>query len=264
MSHPASRRVAVLALALAATLATPLASSTTYSFRVGSQGLQGGPAPQTAPAAQAINIAGGYAVNLRTAALAAGWDGTKPLVATVTANIGSTATTSPGLTISGSFPNGVTLVINAGVYVVGAGGSAGGTTGQGTGNGGNGGTAISAATPVTITNNGVIGGGGGGGAGYTYDCRGGGGAGRSPGSGWESGTLTNGGRNGAGQLGGAPGETGNYQFSSYCNGQGGSGGGLGAAGGRGTLGQPGAGGAAVVGNTNVTWATAGTRYGALN
>ena len=109
--------------------------------------------------------------NLRTLALAAGWDGIS--AATVTINAGvyiwSNNTGIPALTIDGSWPGGVTLINNG--YIIGMGG-AGGTgywlsPGLVYSNGQPGGPAISLGVNATITNNAgaYIAGGGGGGAG---------------------------------------------------------------------------------------------------
>lgn len=243
----------------------------------------------------AFNIAGGSNVNLRTAAIAAGWNQSSAVVATVTSNVTSSSTGSPALTISGSFPGGLAMTVNAGVYIVGRGGAGGnGIVGNGSA-GGAGGTALSVSTAVTITNNGVIGGGGGGGAsgggyicggGGTSDSGGGGGGGGGFGTGGtqsyrsapgQAGTLTNGGNSGgcwpygnSGVAGGAAGVAGTAAGNN--NGKGGGGGGIGAAGGRsgaiganGTVGAlGGAAGSCTSGNSNITWAATGTRYGALN
>ena len=101
--------------------------------------------------------------NLRSAAIAAGWNQVTPLLATVTvANgvvVGSTSTGAYAFDTGTGFPSGsnLSLVIGTGAYVVGTGGSA---------NGGGGGPALRAQAAITINNQGTIaGGGGGGGAG---------------------------------------------------------------------------------------------------
>ena len=235
-----------------------------------------------------VTIAGGTCVNVRTAALAAGWGGSSILNVVISANVGSSSTSTPALTITGSFPAGLSLTINTGVYIVGHGGAGGSSTTVGNA----GGTALSVSsysgTYLNITNNGVIGGGGGGGGDY-----GGGGAGLTTGAagggGSASGTLTNGGAGASGAAGGAAGSAGANSSSpgggSYY--YGGGGGGLGAAGGAGyygnggttysdpSVGDPdatfratsyagGAAGAATSGNSSITWLLTGTRYGALN
>jgi hypothetical protein len=113
-------------------------------------------------------------VNLRTAALAAGWDGIRPVVATIGTGvaISSTSTGDYALTINGAWANGVKL-INNGIIVGkgGAGGSGGGDAGgyrnPGVGNpGAAGGPALTVSSSVSFDNtNGIIGGGGGGGGG---------------------------------------------------------------------------------------------------
>jgi hypothetical protein len=96
--------------------------------------------------------------DLRTLALAAGWNGTDNVLFTNNSNITSNTTSSPALSIAGSFPNGVLFVNNG--YLVGMGG-AGGVYNQ---NGYDAGPAATVSTAVTITNNGTFAGGGGGGA----------------------------------------------------------------------------------------------------
>jgi hypothetical protein len=155
-----------------------------------------------------FNMPGGYNLDLYTAAINAGWNGSRPLIAVVPPGtiIGSTSTGSPALTIQNSFPRGVTL-INQG-FIVGAGGAGGnsqwinasinnGAAAQPnstplSSTGGDGGPALSVSVAVTIQNNGIIGGGGGGGGSaivgdHVYwtlvDGEGGGGAGSVPGSG---------------------------------------------------------------------------------
>jgi hypothetical protein len=112
--------------------------------------------------------------NLRTWALANGWNATLP--ATITLNssvyIYSTATGTPALTIDGAWPGGVTFVNNG--FVMGMGGVGGEfTVGK---YGGAGGNAISLGVACSIVNNSYIGGGGGGGRNGTF-TGGGGGAG---------------------------------------------------------------------------------------
>lgn len=105
--------------------------------------------------------------NLRALAVAAGWDQTKAVVATVNSGVvisGSTVGNStPALAIDGSWPNGVTLINNG--TIAGRGGT--GTNGANNAAGGAaGGRAITASVAVSINNaSGIIAGGGGGGAG---------------------------------------------------------------------------------------------------
>lgn len=223
----------------------------------------------------AFSIAGGNNVNLRTAAVNAGWNQASKVVATITANVGSTSTGTAAMTIAGSFPGGLAVVINSGVSISGRGGNGG----NGNNVGAAGGLALSVSSAVTVTNNGVVAGGGGGGGGGNntgYFCNesgyyittsggggGGGGAGNAGGSGgtnaWNSasptggaGTLTNGGAGGA-SLGTSGGNSG------------GAGGGRGAAGSAAAVGRAGgAAGACTSGNSNITWAVTGSRFGALN
>ena len=236
--------------------------------------------------------------DLRSLALAAGWNGADPVVATIASGVtlrgasgaggGNGASVVPfgannvagsagstGLTISGSFPAGVSLINNGIIYGGGGGGGAGGSNGGG-GSGGAGGAGLLVSVSVSITNNNVIAGGGGGGAGNNawgtggiVRSGGGGGGGAvygqyGSGGNWEgidggpggSGTETSGGAGG---------------FSDQGFNVGGAGGGLGSAGVRPndvwngglSAGLGGAGGAAVSGNSYVTWIATGTRYGAL-
>lgn len=220
--------------------------------------------------------------NLRSLAISAGWSGSGQLFCTIGSGVYvySTSTGTPALTISGSFPNGVSLT-NNGVIL-----GAGGAGSQGYNNrtaGGGGGTALSVSSAVTITNNGTVaggGGGGGGGGGYlsggtTWTVPGGGGGGgigngaagpgnssgvqtANPGT---AGTLTSAGTGGI-----------NPSQSQVPGGNGGSYGSSGGTGGTPTLSRGtniagnagGAGGACTSGNANITWAATGTRYGALN
>jgi hypothetical protein len=120
----------------------------------------------------AFNISGSLVdVNLRDAALAAGWNGVRRVIATVTSGSVLNASSNYALTINGSFPRGVTLINNG--IIVGRGG-VGGKGGDGRGDlqvanggatGGAGGHGLLAQVPVTIFNNGIIAGGGGGGGG---------------------------------------------------------------------------------------------------
>ena len=132
--------------------------------------------------------------SLSTLATAAGWDGSSALVATINSGVYvySTSTGTPALTVSGSYPAGVSLINNG--YIVGMGGTGGygysGTNYPNYGHAGySGGGALSVSSAISITNNGTIaGGGGGGGGGGTkwrsakpdgYGSGGGGGGGRS-------------------------------------------------------------------------------------
>jgi len=105
--------------------------------------------------------------NIRSAAIAAGWDEVTPANVTVVINagvyVGASSTANFGIT-TGSFPAGSVITIVNNGYIVGCGG-AGGQGGSKYGSGGSGGSAISMNYPVTIQNNGSIFGGGGGGGG---------------------------------------------------------------------------------------------------
>lgn len=230
--------------------------------------------------------------DLRTLAINAGWNQSSSVLATIASGVqlSSSATGTPALTISGSFPGGVALVNNG--VIVGRGG-AGGTGGTWLGtqnqfgpankgqNGFAGGSGLSVSVAVSITNNGTIAGGGGGG--------GGGGLGSEPCMGDNPGGGGGGG-GGFGSAGPAGQVYGMFAFSGGAGGQlsggaggasrpgvptggrGGDGGFVGANGGNGAgagyfwgnnFSTGGAAGAAVSGNSNITWVATGTRYGSL-
>lgn len=223
--------------------------------------------------------------NLKSAAIAAGWDQVAPLNATVTVNsgvtVGSTSTANPGFDTGLTFPAGSILALINNGYIVGRGGNGARTAGAGSNNasypelpGDPGGLALKAQAAISVTNNGTIGGGGGGGGdggannpavSDSIAGGGGGGAGSDPGY-----------RNAGGPYGGGgPGNnvatltTGAVGQSASDGGTGGTGGNLGAAGGTGASGNwhsgavGGSAGAAVNGNSNITWVATGTRLGAI-
>lgn len=210
---------------------------------------------------------GGTNVDLRTAAVAAGWNQSAALIATNIGNILSNSTATAALVIAGSFPNGVTFTNNGNIVGRGGNGGIGGLAPASRGgNGTVGGTALSVSVPVSINNTTNIAGGGGGGGGGGgrspegwYGGGGGGGAGFGTGAsaygGAGNGTLTSGGAGGA---------------SSSPLDYGGSGGGWGAAGNSGSAsfsgfqGSGGPAGAAVTGNGNITWIATGNRYGSVS
>ena len=109
--------------------------------------------------------------NLRSLAVAAGWTGSSKVVATINSGVYvySSSTGSPGLTINGAFPAGVTLVNNG--LITGRGGQGGkGHDYMPASAGASGGTALAVSVAVTINNaSGTIGGGGGGGGGAGAD-----------------------------------------------------------------------------------------------
>lgn len=222
--------------------------------------------------------------NIRTAALAAGWNGSSPLIATVTILTGvvvsATGNAVNAFRTDSGFPLGSSLaVINQG-FIVGCGGDGayGGVPGDGGFlNGSPGGTAFYAEAAVTITNTGTIAGGGGGGGrgGSGYEATGpapfveagGGGGGRSgrtnalggPGiKAGTDGTYTTAGTGGAATT-----------RNGGTGGKGGNGGGWGAAGATGSAGSSGSGrpggsgGLCMNGNSFVTWNTTGTRIGGI-
>lgn len=233
-------------------------------------------------------------VNLRTNALAAGWNGSSALIATIPGGntITASSTGAVALTISGSFPGGVTLINNG--LIIGRGGDGGaGAVWQNTGSPGNsGGVALSVSSAVSINNgSGVIAGGGGGGGGggsgrgqyskfFPNSSGGGGGGGIGISSGGLGGVAVGtGGRAGTNGTGGSTstagtGGVGGTYPSTSSGGTGGNGGSYGSGGatggsGSGNIGGTGGGaggaaGACTSGNSNITWIATGTRYGALN
>ncbi len=128
-------------------------------------------------------------LNLRTWALANGWNGTSAATITVASGvyIWSDSTATAALTIDGSWPGGITLVNNG--FIMGKGGDGGvGVPNIVGSSGGGGGHAVSLGANATISSaSGYIGGGGGGGgcggsSGW-YGGGGGGGAGGGNGGG---------------------------------------------------------------------------------
>ena len=242
-----------------------------------------------------FSFAGGTNIDLRIAAINAGWNGASQVIATNTGTVQSASTGSYALTISGFFPNGVAF-INDGLIVGrgGNGGAGGDVSNVAFVNGGTGnpaGPALLVSSAVTITNNSTIAGGGGGGgggaaaaggrAGGSGGGGGGGGIGVSSGGGGGTANTSNGATNGAA---GSPGTTTalgagaptTNRNNVVFGGAGGAGGGYGTAGvngsnasfsgvsgAGGTPGNGGAAGSAVVGNSNITWAVLGNRYGAI-
>lgn len=238
--------------------------------------------------------------NLRSLAVAAGWDQSTAVEATIGSGVninGSVAANSTAaLTINGSWPGGVTLINNG--SIVGRGGTGGAASMNFPSNpGGAGGRALSASVAVTIDNQGTIAGGGGGGSAgaryYSYrscdmgesdsSCSapgGGGGGGQSntsynglggagaTTSGQTCWNLTNASAGTAGTSSAAgTGGTGGSCGTCACPttgtaGTGGAGGSLGAAGVT-AQGAGGAAGEAVNGNSNITWTNTGTRLGTI-
>ena len=221
--------------------------------------------------------------NLRSLAVAAGWNQSSAVEATLANGVWiySSTTGAAALTIDGSWPGGVTFINN--YYVVGMGGNGGNGANTITAGAG-GGTALAVSTAVTIYNYSYIAGGGGGGGGganavgaYLASFAGGGGGG---GGGTGLGTSL-GGAGGAGTTVGAAGSN-NYANSSgaaggaggvyttYVGGAGGAGGGWGSPGATGgtsstanTGAAGGAAGNATSGNGFITWAVTGNRLGPL-
>ena len=144
--------------------------------------------------------------NVRTAALAGGWDGLSRLIATITVNAGVyvwTDTTSTAAFVTGSMPAGSTVNIVNNGFIMGKGGNAGS----------NGGPAIDLSANANITNNSYIAGGGGGGASITTGNTAGGGGGAGGGAGGSSSAQ-------AGGAGGAIGQSGANGATNYNTGAG--------------------------------------------
>lgn len=198
--------------------------------------------------------------NLRSLAVAAGWNQSSKVVATINAGIWvySNSTGTPALTVNGSFPGGVELINNG--NIIGMGGNGNNGTSDSDTAGFAGGTALSVSSAVSITNNSNIGGGGGGGNGgggssdqYGTYVGGGGGGGRT---GLANSAGGSGGAAGGAGTSSAPG-TGGAGNPGRSN-SGGNGGDWGQAG------QPGgAAGAAVSGNSFITWLATGNRFGPI-
>lgn len=221
----------------------------------------------------------GTAVDVRADCVASGWNQTGPVWYVINGNTYSGSTGSAALTISGSFPNGIILQINSGVYVVGKGG-VGGNGGNGTGTGTAGAVggvalAVSSYTGGTlyINNLGIMsGGGGGGGAGrggyYVFGYSqtnywgGSGGGGTGFGAGGTGGGTTYNGSAGTISAGGAGGV---FQPGAAYIGaaSGATGGGLGSAGSASYNGGGGAGACTTGTSGVVTWIATGTRYGTI-
>ena len=237
-----------------------VAATDSVTGAVGSASLSGG---LVVSAAQVVNVtisSNANNVDFRSLLTAAGWGGSTPVAGTVTIAsgvwIGSSSTGTPALAISGSFPSGSTLVLVNNGHVSGAGGYQNSAVG---------GTAIQASVAVAIQNNGYIWGGGGAGGhagtvltGFwsdssrhssTFGNGGAGGGGGGTVAGWGA-TATAGyaGSNGSGCHGGAGGAPGYGGAAGTSCGYGGSSAG-------------GSAGNYIVGNSYVTWSTAGTRLG---
>lgn len=204
--------------------------------------------------------------NLYAAAVAARWDQKTPLNAKITvqegAIVGSNSTSAYALDTGTGFPSGSRLSLINNGYIVGRGGDGASEPGsfESQKNGGNGGPALSVQSQTSIKNYGTIGGGGGGGghsASVTNRVAGGGGAGYPAGVG---GTID-------GSTVGYPGSlTTGGNGSSGSDPNKGKGGNLGEKGAtaNSTSDRSGAGGAAVVGNSNITWVSTGTRLGSIS
>lgn len=170
-----------------------------------------------------------------------GWEGTRPVSVTIASGvyIYSSNRSIPALTISGTFPNGVTLINNG--FIVGRGGNGHTYTNSGRVLAQSGGTAIAIITNgVTIQNNSIIAGGGGGGGSIITTAYGivqatispGGGGGAGGGNGGNGRDTYYGYPDAPGGFGGSPGNTGSngsfsvwYDYYSTYGSVGGGGGG---------------------------------------
>jgi len=228
--------------------------------------------------------------DMRSAAVAGGWDGTTDANITVTINspaiVNASSTGTPAFNVGSPWPAGSLLtVVNNGV-ILGRGGNGGNGNG-GTGN--SGGTGLNTGRAVTMTNNNrIAGGGGGGGAGGQgtgqeilrgpINSRGGGGGGGGIGT-------SSGGSGGPGTGSGTPGTSGTTSAagpggpgaarvgSGGTGGPGGAGGSYGSAGTGGTPGTAGSAGSstsggpagstgsAILGYSYITFTTTGTING---
>ena len=234
--------------------------------------------------------------NLRTLAVNAGWNESSKVVATINSGVhcSSNSTGTPGLTINGSFPNGVELINNGSIVGRGGQGAVGGNNTANSAVGSAGGLALSVSIAVTINNTGTIaGGGGGGGAGQSgrdgpFDPiynpfnfgggGGGGGGGFGAAGGWSgnAGNNTNPTNGSAGTLStGGAGGLGATSQGSLRAGNGGAGGAWGAGGSSGqngvaisnvsrAAGGGGSAGGAITGNSNITYIATGTRLGSIS
>lgn len=294
-----SRRAFLRTASAAAVGIGVVAAAPVEAMGIATRGALAVPAVSHAPSVVTINATVASSANnldFRTLILAAGWNGTSKVTATVTINsgvyVGSSSTGLPAFTVQGSFPSGSTLnLINNG-HISGAGGKGGNTyTAGGAGGQALNVSSISGVTPIRVTNNGYIWGGGGGGGGNSSRAAGGGGGGTvvgvggtgySAGYNGHPGTATVGGNGGGGGdadsrcIGGGhshSGSSGAYIHSStsglgMCVG-GGGGGGPGYKGGSAIKNGGGAvaGGSPgnyIVGNSNVTWVVTGTRIGGVS
>jgi hypothetical protein len=187
-------------------------------------------------------------VNLRSYALAEGWDGVSAYTATFNSRtyVYSTSTGNAALTINGAWPNGVTVINNG--FIQGKGGN-GGTAFDGSGAAG--GPAISTSVSFNLQNNSFVGGGGGGGGAGRGNAGGAGGGGGGAGGGNGGGARYNG--TGSGGTGGNPAQTGTNGGNRGNNNFGGAGGGgimPGSAAGSNAGGQAGGGGGNGFGSTS--------------
>jgi hypothetical protein len=226
--------------------------------------------------------------NLRTLAINAGWDQSSAVEATVSSGVYITgsSTGTAALTVSGSWPKGLTFTNNGLILGRGGTGGNGGSSGGRQTNtaGGTGGPAMSLSNNITINNLGTIGGGGGGGGGGGASAvigasGGGGGGGANFGPGGSRGSQAGGAVNsqngspGTQTAGGSGGAGGGDGRPNTPGGRGGNGGGLGAAGAGGSRSAdntyPGSGGGAAGKAINLngftaTFITTGTIFGAIS
>lgn len=203
--------------------------------------------------------------NLRSLAVAAGWNTTDAVVATLAAGVVCQGSNygGTGMTVDGAFPGTPPgLILNATAKIYGGGGNRGAKGSPSVPNGQPGtagGTALNAVVAVTVTNNGTLAGGGGGG---------GGGGAADDGLGYYSGGDGQlGAYDGVGASGSTGAEPGGYGGPGGTGGANGSAGNAGVAGiggvANGTGGTGGAAGKSVNGNSNISWLNPGTRTGPI-
>lgn len=228
-----------------------------------------------------FNLPGGYNIDFRTQALAAGWNGVSYVIGTLPYGnvILSNSVGTAGLTISGSFPRGIKFINQSTIYGRGGNGGAGSNGYSAGASGQNAGTALYVSVACQVDNalgelRGGGGGGGGGGGNYykgpnVWGGGGGGGGGYNAGGGGGGGgggaTAGSAGTNGGSGGSGGAGSTGGYAGGS--GGSQGSGGSNGSTSGNLAAGSGGAAGSATQGSASyITWVGAGygTRIGPIN
>lgn len=193
--------------------------------------------------------------NIRTQAIANGWNGTDPVhvKVNVTGNRGSTSTGTPAIQTGTPYPTGSIVELVNSAIISGRGGNGGNANGGG---GSGAGQGMILNYPISIDNGGTIQGGGNGG-------NAGGGGSASGGENQPPIYYTGGGGGGgAGYPGGSGGSPNGSAGSISAGGAGG--GGYGGGAGSGSAGSsPGSNHAIATNSNTITWVTAGTTYGTV-